>query len=210
MLYNFQSSASVKKILSHAKDLSKKLGINYIASEHILYGITAVTDTAASKILANFGVTKNSILQVFVASGAKGENIYDDDIELTPTAKEIFTKATVLAVHYGQDYYGAEHILLGLLFNEQSVAVSKILKGTFKIDTKQIVDQLVAALSQESKEETRTQKVAGKEDKQSGSRLPQELLELGIDLTQKAREGKIDKIIGREKETERIIEVHKK
>lgn len=206
MLYNFQSSASVKKILSHAKDLSKKLGLNYIASEHILYGICAVTDTAASKILASFGVTKNSILQVFVASGASGQGAYEDDIELTPTSKEIFTKATVLAVHYGQDYYGAEHILLGLLFNEQSVAVSKILKGTFRIDTHLIIEKVIAVLtSDENKEEV--QKVSNKDNKQSDSRLPEELLEMGVDLTQKAREGKIDKIIGREKETERIIEV---
>ena len=214
MLYNFGLTENVKKILAHAKDVSQKLGEMQIATEHLLYGITAVKDSVACKILNEYGIDSSSLLQFFKKTG--GIDLsgfgFDDDIELTPRSKDVFLRAQQIAMNLGHNFIGTEHLLLAILFNPDSVA-SQIISQGYKANLNEIKSRVMAVLEKSTEEnkddeDPYAKKSEGYNSKQGvKSSLPENLLEMGIDLTLKAKEKKIDPVIGRDKEISRIIEI---
>ena len=203
---NYQSSSysdNIQKVVKNASKFALRFGSNLIGSEHILYGITSVKDCLASQYLAEVGVTEPKMFQFFEDNVAD-EDIFtlSNEVEMTPRTKDLFRIAQQIALQMGHSFLGTEHLLLALLSSTSSVAY-RILVGQFGVDIEQLRDKLVSALQQgNTKPEENT-----KENTQSGSTLPEKLLDMGTDITLKAKQHKLDPVIGREEEIERLVEI---
>ena len=190
-------SDSVEKVLKEASSIAVKYGSLQVGTEHLLYGLTKVKECASSKLLADFGVTPYNL-----------ENIFDEnteyvniggDVELTPRVKEVIKISQKIALQLGHSFIGTEHILYAILCSTSSFAV-RMLTGYFHINIDEMKSKVLMLLQGESKE-------MSMENQTNKSGLPEKLLNMGTDITLKAREGKIDPVIGREAEIERIIEI---
>lgn len=222
MVYNLTDLAN--EAIQLAQNTAVNLG-SQIGTEHILYGISAVKESKASKILTTYNVTPNSLMQV-LSSAKNGMSALSTDF--TPRAKEMFVIANNVAKKTNQMYISTEHLLVAILSQTDSYAI-KILAGIFKLNVYEIRQKLIAFLTgtvssrpqqkpnfdgfvQVGNVKSRTTSnasdfySAGEADQQ-GSSLPEVLLEMGSDITLRARKGKIDPIIGREEEIERVIEI---
>ncbi len=201
---NLEFADSVKKALTYAKDIALKMGSLQISSEHLLYGLTCVNTSLASKLLKEEKVTKEKLLEFF-SDQFSPINIFSNQLELTPRSKHIILTAQSIASQIGHSFVSAEHVLLAMLYSEECYA-SRILTEGFDIDIVDLRDKLFSELNKDlsvdGEKGTKPQ-----EAEPEKSTLPEKLLEMGSDVTLKARQGKIDPIIGREPEIERIIEI---
>lgn len=200
---NYQSgtfSDSIEKVIKNASKFALRFGSNLVGSEHILYGLTTVRDCLASKFLAEEGVTEPALFEFF-EDNAPEDNLFGDEVELTPRTKDLFRMARQIALQLNHSFLGTEHLLVALLSSAGSVAY-KILVGHFGVDVDAMRDKLIMTLRENTKEDKVEEKA-----KQVGSTLPEKLLDMGTDITLKAREHKLDPVIGREEEIERVVEI---
>ncbi len=197
-------SDTLYKALQTAGELATRMGYAEIASEHLLFGIISAEDSPSAQILQRFGVTKQSYLQVVDECMEKFPSKYLDEVGYTAYVREVLIFAQKLASKLGLSKTNCEHVLVGLMQNSESDAI-QLLRRSFGIDLNALRDQLyrviVPSTNQNQMEE------APNFEGNEGSTLPKNLLELGTDLTLKARQGKIDPVIGRSKEIARIIEI---
>ena len=197
-------SDSAQRVLNYAGEITKKMKGNQIDSEHLLYGILSVSSSLACKMLKDEGVTKEKLTEKMGRAGFNA-NLGLDKLELTPRSKNILVTASNIAFKLNHNFLSAEHFLIGILYNEDCFAV-RLLSSYFNIDIlnlrDRIYDELKSADIDSGAKEYKTV-----EEKQEGSALPEGLLEFGWDLTLKARQGKMDPIIGRDNEIERLIEI---
>ncbi len=211
-MYDFNKfSINLQKALKLSVDAAKYYGSTYVGSEHVLFGMLNVPECRACRILRAAGVTEPKYRSVFVRTLDKRTKLTG----FTPRTKGMFDKACEYAVdHDGTGAsVGSEYMLLAILADDESVAV-RLLK-MLGID----IDELLSALDAEMGEpkpdpeldmyEFRIQRASqqaheGVGQGKSGGGLN---LRFGTDLTQKAREGKIDPVIGRKKEIDKIIQV---
>lgn len=200
---NYQSgtfSDSIEKVIKNASKFALRFGSNLIGSEHILYGLTSVRDCLAAKLLAEEGVTEPALFEFFEENSPQ-EALFADNVELTPRTKDLFRIAQQIAIQMNHSFLGTEHLLLALLSSPSSVAY-KLLVGQFGVDTDELKEKVLKTLAISSPQEKREQ-----ESSQSNSTLPEKLLDMGTDITLKAREHKLDPVIGRESEIERLVEI---
>ena len=195
-----ETSESLEKMLMEASAISLRFGGDMVETEHILYGLCKVK-CVASKILGKFDVTEEKLLKIFKENYE--EVSYFDNVVLTPRVKEIFKNAQNFAYQFGHNFLGTEHVLLALLSSTDCMAI-RLLSNYFKVNTNDIKNEVLSFLQGGFKEENAD---GTKQDNQPKSSLPEKLLEIGSDITFKARQGKIDPVIGREKEIERLIEI---
>ncbi len=211
-MYDFNKfSMNLQKALKLSVDAAKYYGSTYVGSEHVLFGMLNVPECRACRILRSAGVTEPEYRSVFVRTLDKRTKLTG----FTPRTKGMFDKACEYAVdHDGTGAsVGSEYMLLAILADDESVAVR--LLRMLGID----IDELLSALDAEMGEpkpdpeldmyEFRIQRASqqaheGAGQGKSGGGLN---LRFGTDLTQKAREGKIDPVIGRKKEIDKIIQV---
>ena len=209
---------NINIILQNAGTVALKYGTFQISTEHLLYGIASV-DSPASKILKTFGVTIGQLENIFTKNFSKNKTtILKNKIDLTPQSKEIFLLASQFANQIGHDYINPEHLLVSILHNVDSFAVT-LLKRWFKVNVSEMKANIMQLLKSEaiepkdSREEVIPNNIAEeqamykREVSNSVSQIPEALKDMGIDLTEKARSGKIDPIIGRNDEIERMIEI---
>lgn len=211
MFYNsFRFTENVNKVLEYAGSICEKLGQNQIATEHLLFGITSVPDCAACKILNSYGINSSNLLKYFNSSSFSFSAFgFDDELELTPRSKDAFLKAQQIAISLGQNFISPEHLLLAILFNPDSFATRIIVEGN-GVNLNEIKSKIMSVLKESDSSAAKNfedEKAFTGSEKTSKSPLPESLLEMGTDLTQKAREKRIDPVIGREAEIERIIEI---
>ena len=225
MAYGIRLTESVNRAIQNAGKIALLYGNYQIGTEHLLYGLSSVKESVASKILNSFGVTHNKIEEVFAKNAPKQNNlILQSSIDFTPRTKEAFILANQFAMQIGHNFVGTEHLLVSLLLQEDSYAVS-LLKRNFKVNITDLKNNILQVLKAETSIDydanTNSNFDFGMQNSNSGfggagynasynnqsSSLPQELLEMGQDLTARARENKIDPIIGRDEETERVIEI---
>ncbi len=200
-LNNGLFSDSIEKVIKNASKIALRFGSNLVGTEHILYGLVSVGDCTASKLLNGYGVTENSLFQLFEES-ASGVSLFGS-VELTPRTKELFQIAQQLALDLGHSFIGTEHLLLAILSNKSCYA-TKILENFYGVNIDEIRGKLLASLQvvKSSEQSKRTD-----DNSQVGSTLPEKLLEMGSDITLKARQHKLDPVIGREEEIQRVIEI---
>ena len=197
MVYKFTKSG--EKVIDCASDAVLYLGHNYIGSEHILYGLAKETNGLAHKILESQGVLAENILQKIEEIIGKSNIILSSGVGFTPRSKKIIENAYVQSKQMGADFISTEHLLLGILQEEECVAFKILLELNCNIEKlyKNMVNVLNDYVEADSV----------KQEKVVTGNLGKTLSQFGIDLTGKARAGKLDPVIGRKKETERVIEV---
>lgn len=203
---NIKFSESSQKVLNYAGEMTKKMGTNQIDSEHLLYGILCVPTSLACRMLKDIGVIKEKLAEWFSRSYS-GPPSTTNQLELTPISKNIFVTGSNIAFKLGHDFLSAEHILLAMLFNEDCYAMT-LLRNLFKVDVEDLRDRVYEELKNVNMEDV-SKNISSNVDNSTTekSTLPQGLLDMGYDVTLKARQGKMDPIIGRENEIERLIEI---
>ena len=234
--YGIKYTQSVNLAIQNAGKIALLYGNYQIGTEHLLYGLASVSDSVASKILGNFGISAADFESVFDKTSTKQNKvIVQTKIEFSPKSKEAFIIASQFSQSINHNFVGTEHLLLAVLSSEDSEAIN-ILKKNFKVNVNEIKRNVLQILKAESSNDASVfnqfsylkndynqpsgfSGFGGYSEGANGniksaqygtnqnSRLPQSLLEMGQDLTQKARDGKIDTIIGRDDETSRLIEI---
>jgi len=194
----------VQKVLRNAGELATKSGHSELGTEHLLFGIISVEECLSAKLLLKYGVTQSTYLQLFDESIQKQPSLNLDTIELTPRVKEILRAAQAVSMKLGQTFVGTEHIMLALLSSTDSIAVQMLVRG-FRVNITELRNECLNALRDENI--NTPEQNEQEEMRENGSPLPKKLLDMGSDLTQKVREHKIDPIIGRDEEIERVIEI---
>ena len=204
----FQSNGFTKlvqRVLQNAGELATRSGHTNLATEHLLFGIISVEECLSAKLLREYGVKQSNYLQLFDESVPKGPSLHLSEIELTPRVKEILRAAQAVSLKLGQSFVGTEHVMLALLSSSDSMAVTMLERG-LGVNVMELRNKVLEALRNNNlsayEEENPTEP-----QEQPNPTLPKKLSDLGTDLTQKAREHKIDPIIGREDEIARVIEI---
>ncbi len=199
MKYNFTGfSQKASEALNNALTSAEKLGHTYIGSEHILLGITSIAESSAARVLASFGVDNEKLTEIIKTTiGYGNKTVLTPDL-MTPRAKRIIELSVVAARESGKAFVGTEHLLLGILKDNENYALKFILALNAAPDV------IISKLNDEgdSKAEIQKKKETKKTTKtKAGSVVDQ----FGIDLTKLAIEGKVGRAIGREEETNRIL-----
>jgi len=196
-------SERARRVLTLAQEEAKHFNHNYIGTEHILLGLVREEEGVGAKVLANLGVSLTKARSAVEFIIGRGEKPTTGEIGLTPRAKRVIELAIDEARHLGHNYIGTEHILLGLLREGEGEATEG--RGV----AADVLDSFGINLERARSE---TNRVLGegvaraRPATRSTSRTPA-LDQLGIDLTAAATAGKLDPVIGRHKEIERVIQI---
>ncbi len=200
-MYRFNYfTQNANEALNHAIKCAESLGHNYIGSEHILLGLTKINDSIASSILDSKGIDDEVVenfIRETVGVGTPAKLSPDD---FSPRSKKVLDVAFQIARGMRNSFVDTHHILLALLQESDSYAVRLLNENG--VDERQLFEELVSELSSSASDHG-THNKKGKNPK---SKTPT-LDEFGKDLTALAREGKIDPVIGREQEIERVIQI---
>jgi ATP-dependent Clp protease ATP-binding subunit ClpC len=189
-----------KHVVSAAREEATRLGSEYVRTEHILLGLCREPDGIAARALENLGVDIDALaLEIEQQVQPGSATVSSDDIAFTPRAKKVLELAVEEARRFNHSYIGTEHILLGLLKEGEGIA-AKVLQD-MKIDLGRIQAEVIRLLGDQGRGGAAQEQPQGKK-----SQTPA-LDTFGRDLTQLAREDKLDPVIGRAGEIERVIQV---
>lgn len=193
MFYNINATEGVNEVLKYASDVAEKYNNSEIATEHLLYGLLCVKDCYSAKLLNEMKVSLKEYEKVLKENASQPYSI-EMDIELTPRSKQVFVVAQQLANQLGHSFVGTEHLLFSILLTPDCVAVS-ILEEVFAVNLTTARNKLLGSLKSLNVVSENQEAVSA----ENTTTLPQKLLDMGTDLTLKAKQGKLDPIIGREK-----------
>ena len=185
---------------------AREMGHTYVGSEHLLVGLCAEETGVAARILTSKGATKDKVASTIVNNMGTGTPTNVNASDLTPRTKQIIEMSAYESTRYGHGYIGTEHLLLALISEGECVAV-KILKA-LGIDIGDLKNEVISYLEGMGMgaRETASQGAQKKETTTDIKDCPT-LSTYGKDLTALAKAGKTDPIIGRENETERVIQI---
>jgi len=194
-MYEFTERAAAA--LDYAKDFAIEHNYSYIGTEHILYGLVKEGEGLAAKILLNQGITLEYVEQEIIKiDGVMTTKEYEEP-ELTPRAKRIVENSIRESKRMNHNYIGTEHILLALMREIDSVAVRILIEAN--VDPQKLFAELLRLISEDSP-------ISSFNTEQKDITTPT-LNQYSKDLTQLAKENKLDPVIGREDEVERIVEI---
>ena len=186
--------------LNAALSAARSLGHTYIGSEHILLGIAADRDNAASRLLAAKGATRSSLRSAVTGISGKGSESLVGASDMTPCVKRIIEEAASLSAQFGQSYVGTEHLLLALLGESDCVGI-RVLEAC-SVSPQELKNDIISFLGGAAARSKSRQK-ADKDDLKQLSAFSG----YGKDLTAAARLGRLDPVIGRDSETMRVIQI---
>ena len=186
--------------LNAALSAARSLGHTYIGSEHILLGIAAERENAASRILAARGAVRNALRTAVISISGKGSESLVGASDMTPCVKRIIEEAASLSAQFGQSYVGTEHILLALLGESDCVGI-RVLEAC-SVSPQELKNDITAFLGGSAARSKSRQKSDKGDLKQLSA-----FSGYGKDLTAAARLGRLDPVIGRDAETLRVIQI---
>ncbi|MDQ3628091.1 MAG: ATP-dependent Clp protease ATP-binding subunit [Actinomycetota bacterium] len=190
-----------RRVVVLAQEEARMLSHNYIGTEHILLGLIHEGEGVAAKALESLGISLEAVRAQVEEIIGQGQQAPSGHIPFTPRAKKVLELSLREALQLGHNYIGTEHILLGLIREGEGVAAQVLVK--LGADLNRVRQQVIQLLSgYQGKESTPTGAPA--EGAPSSSLV---LDQFGRNLTQQAREGKLDPVIGRSKEIERVMQV---
>ena len=198
MVYKFTNRA--EKAIELASETAAELGHNYVGTEHLLCGLVKEGSGLAYKVLYNQGVTEEKIIEMIEELIGRGEPLSELPEDYTPRTKRVFEISFMEAKKLNNNYIGTEHILLGIMKEGDSVA-SRIIVD-LGVDIQRLFSELLKTLTEENSSSSQSNT-----KKQQNYNQTPTLNQYGKDLTNEAIEGKLDPIIGRENEIERIIQI---
>ena len=202
MKYKFTNSAEIA--LEIANEIAAKLGHNYIGTEHLLYGLVEEANGVASKVLANQGLTSAEVLkEIEDLIGINEEaSITDiDAIGFTPRTKRVIENAFMEARRLNSQYIGTEHLLVGIMREGDSVAVRIMMD--LNVNPQKLYNEIVKTINETDSKEQGAKRGSNRGSFNSTPTLNQ----YGSDLTKRATEGKLDPVIGRSTEIDRVIQI---
>ena len=196
MMQRFTDDA--QRVLSFAQEAALELGHDYVGTEHVLIGLTKVKNGVAAKALEELNIVTEDIFEAVEEQVGRG-NKKATSIYMTPRVKNVLELAVQVANRMNHNYVGTEHILLGLLSDGGGVAVG-ILRA-MNIRTNDIVEAIRHILGSSTNGNH-----SGQEGANNNGDLG-ELTDFGTDLNESAKQGKIDPVIGRDTEIQRVIQI---
>ena len=191
-------SERARRVLSLAQEEAQRFNHNYIGTEHILLGLVRENEGTASKVLGGLGIELNKIRSAVEFIIGKGDTAASGEIGLTPRAKKVIELAVDEARRLNHHYIGTEHLLIGLMREGEGVAAG-------------VLESLGVTLDKVRGETNSVLNKGGRSSKgrsasKTSTKTPT-LDQLGVDLTEKANDGKLDPTVGREKEIERVTQI---
>jgi len=189
-------SERARRSLTYAQEEAQRFNHNYIGTEHILLGLVREGEGVAARVLTNLGVNLNKVRAAVEFIIGRGEKTTSGDVGLTPRAKKVIELAVDEARRLNHNYVGTEHLLLGLLREGEGVAGGVL--ESLGINLERARAEINRILNQGVTE--------GQAAPRPSSRTPT-LDQLGMDLTAMARSGKLDPVIGRQTEMQRVIQI---
>jgi len=185
-----------RKVLTLAQEEAQRFNHNYIGTEHLLLGLVREGEGVAAKVLANMGVELNKVRSAVEFIIGRGDRMVMGEIGLTPRAKKVIELAVDEARRLNHHYIGTEHLLLGLVREGEGIAAGVLESLGVSLD--KVRAQVIHVLSQSSSYQQHEQR--------QPARTPT-IDVMGMDLTAAARAGKLDPVIGRHKEIERVVQI---
>ena len=193
-----------RRVVVLAQEEARMLNHNYIGTEHILLGLIHEGEGVAAKALESLGISLEAVRQQVEEIIGQGQQAPSGHIPFTPRAKKVLELSLREALQLGHNYIGTEHILLGLIREGEGVAAQVLVKlGADLNRVRQQVIQLLSGYQASGGKESAT--AGGPAEGTPSTSLV--LDQFGRNLTQAAREAKLDPVIGREKEIERVMQV---
>src|SRR5205809_4055922 len=192
-----------RRVVVLAEEEARMLNHNYIGTEHILLGLIHEGEGVAAKALESLGISLDAVRQQVEEIIGQGQQAPSGHIPFTPRAKKVLELSLREALQLGHNYIGTEHILLGLIREGECVAAQVLVK--LGADLNRVRQQVLQLLSGYQGKEPAEGSTGGRGEGTPSSSLV--LDQFGRNLTQSAREGKLDPVIGREKEIERVMQV---
>ena len=195
MMQRFTDDA--QRVLSFAQEAALELGHDYVGTEHVLIGLIKVKNGVAAKALNELGLSAETIIEDVEEHIGRG-NKKVSSVYMTPRVKHVLELAVEVANHMNHNYVGTEHILLGLLSDGGGVAVGLLRNHNIRAsDIVEVIRDILGSSGRTSH---------NSEDNQDSSSLG-DLADFGTDLNESAKQGKIDPVIGRDKEISRVIQI---
>src|SRR2546426_820950 len=192
-----------RRVVVLAQEEARMLNHNYIGTEHILLGLIHEGEGVAAKALESLGIALEGVRQQVEEIIGQGQQAPSGHIPFTPRAKKVLELSLREALQLGHNYIGTEHILLGLIREGEGVAAQVLVK--LGADLNRVRQQVLQLLSGYQGKEPSESGSSGRGEGTPSSSLV--LDQFGRNLTSAAREGKLDPVIGREKEIERVMQV---
>ncbi|WP_423224400.1 ATP-dependent Clp protease ATP-binding subunit [Candidatus Amarolinea aalborgensis] len=186
-----------RRVLQLAQEEAQRLNHNYIGTEHLLLGLVREENGVAVKVLQELGVEGSHVVRAIERTVGRGERMPIGKPNLAPRTKRVLELAIDEARLMGHHYIGTEHLLLGLVREGDGIAVNVLRSLGVNLD--KLRTQTARSILQSQTQLTK--------EKQKAERKTPMLDQLGLDLTALAEEGKLDRVIGREKEIERVVQI---
>jgi ATP-dependent Clp protease ATP-binding subunit ClpC len=186
-----------RKVLTLAQDEAQRFNHNYIGTEHLLLGLVREGEGVAARVLENMNVELAKVRTAVEFIIGRGDRPVVGEVGLTPRAKRVIELAIDEARRLGHNYIGTEHLLLGLVREGEGIAAGVL--ESLGVNLDKVRHEVIRVLSQSSS-------VGPATETKRASKTPT-VDQLGINLTDLVRAGKVDPIIGREKEIERVIQI---
>src|SRR5215216_3120705 len=200
-----------KKVMNLARQEAQRFNHEYLGTEHILLGLVQEGSGVAANVLKNMGIDLNKIrteVEKIVKTGPSMVTM--GQLPFTPRAKKVLELSMEEAGNLGHNYIGTEHLLLGLIKENEGIAAQVLINLGVKLeDVREEVLDFLGADTQEGEEEEQTasEGTSGSAATQNSKSKTPALDSFGRDLTELAREGKLDAVIGRAHEIERVIQI---
>src|SRR5215210_5657682 len=186
-----------RKVLTLAQDEAQRFNHNYIGTEHLLLGLVREGEGVAARVLENMNVELAKVRTAVEFIIGRGDRPVVGEVGLTPRAKRVIELAIDEARRLGHNYIGTEHLLLGLVREGEGIAAGVL--ESLGVNLDKVRHEVIRVLSQSSS-------ASPAAETKRASKTPT-VDQLGINLTEAARAGKLDPVIGREKEIERVIQI---
>jgi ATP-dependent Clp protease ATP-binding subunit ClpC len=190
-----------RQVVVLAQDEARALKHNYIGTEHILLGLLREEEGLAARVLESLDITVEEVRAQVARIVGQGDEVTTGQIPFTPRAKKVLELALREALSLGHNYIGTEHILLGLVRENEGVAARILLD--FDADAEKIRNEIIRMLSGPGRRQAGAGGGPGGEKSKSSKLLDQ----FGRNFTKQAQEGKLDPVVGRQTEIERIMQI---
>ena len=191
-----------RQVVVLAQDEARALKHNYIGTEHILLGLLREEEGLAARVLEQLDITVEEVRAQVARIVGQGDEVTTGQIPFTPRAKKVLELALREALSLGHNYIGTEHILLGLVRENEGVAARILLD--FDADAEKIRNEIIRMLSGPGRRQSGQSGGAAQGEKAKNSKL---LDQFGRNLTKQATEGKLDPVVGRQTEIERVMQI---
>ena len=201
MTYKFTRSA--QKAIEYANSIAIELGHSYVGTEHILYGLLREGNGVACRVLENQNITADNILEKIEELIGKEPKEINMTIGFTPRTKRVIENAFMEARKLSSDFIGTEHLLMGIMHETDSIAVRILMD--LNINPQKLYNEIIKILSEYEMVTQESNNSKSRSDNSYNSTPT--LNQFGIDLTEIAQAGKLDPVIGRNNETQRVIEI---